>query len=173
MSKHITEKVNAALIELDNRVEDVKAGFTKMVDQGKVYPLDTLAIGAIKRCVSQTSAFKLLVEAGNLMCARALLRLQIGNGLRFYAAFLVDEPHQFAVVVLQGKRIDKIKDSNGIHLRDSYLVEKLKPDYPWLEEVYKITSGYIHLSDRAMFRPVSHVNDENRTICPATIILPH
>ena len=101
---------------------------------------------ALNRSRANLSAFQQLVRDRNLVIAGALLRLQIDTALRFYAAFLVDEPHTFALEVLRGERIDRAKDSEGKHLRDGYLVSKLSAEYPWISRVYNRTSSYIHLS---------------------------
>src|SRR5690348_8447490 len=75
-----------------------------------MFPLDFLAFGAVKRNISTARAFQSMIESWNMVCARSLLRIHVDTSLRFSAAWLVDEPHEFAVRVLQGERIDKMKD---------------------------------------------------------------
>ncbi len=36
-------------------------------------------------------------------------------------------------------------------MRDDYLIAKAKEDYPWMEEVYKETSGFIHFSNKHIY----------------------
>lgn len=55
--------------------------------------------------------------------AQTLLRAHIDTALRFSAALRVEDPHKFAIDVMAGERIDKMKDQSGQHLRDAYLVE--------------------------------------------------
>jgi len=46
-----------------------------------------------------------------------------------------------------------------------YLIEKLSEQYPWLREVYKNTSGFIHLSDKHIISTFQKVaNDRSSTI---------
>src|SRR5271166_6984000 len=67
-----------------------------------LYPLDLLATAALNRSLAQCSGFRALIEARNYICAASILRLQIDTALRFFAAFLVDNPHEFAGSVLKG-----------------------------------------------------------------------
>ncbi len=52
-------------------------------DNGAIFPVDLVANGAVKRSGSQSSALRMLVESWNLLCARALVRMQIDTALRF------------------------------------------------------------------------------------------
>ena len=70
------------------------------------------------------------METRNLICAGALLRLQLDTALRFYAAFRVEKPHDFALAVLDGKRVRDLKDLDGQKMTDDYLVRKLGASFP-------------------------------------------
>ena len=76
---------------------------------GAMYGMDLLAAGALNRSKCHLAGFRSLLMARNLICAGALLRLQLDTALRFYAAFLVEEPHDFALAVLGGERVRDIK----------------------------------------------------------------
>jgi hypothetical protein len=132
------------------------------VDEGALYPVDLVANAAVKRCVSQAHGFRLLIEAGNLICARSLLRLQLDTAIRFYAVFIVKDPHDFCTAVIKGSQINKMKDREGRQLTDAYLVSKLGVDHPWLPRVYQELSGYIHFSVRHFYPIVESINDESR-----------
>lgn len=67
---------------------------------GALYGMDLLAAGALNRSKAHIAGLRQLVEAKNLICAGALLRLQLDTALRFHAAFLVEQPHDFALAVL-------------------------------------------------------------------------
>jgi hypothetical protein len=129
-------------------------------DEGKMYGVDQLAIAAINRTVSTIAGFKLLIKSSNMICARTILRIQIDTALRFYSAFIVKDPHKHSIAILSGKQIDKITDSDGQRMSDRYLVDKLSKDYPWLNDVYKRTSGYIHFSAEHMHESVSSLGEE-------------
>jgi len=120
---------------------------------GNLYLMDMLANGAVKRHVSTATAIEQLITARNMLAARALLRLQIDTALRFSAAWMTDSLDTFAKRVLDGERIDQIKDRDGKYMRDAYLVETHKKAYPWLPEGYDRLSGYVHFSGSHIFAP--------------------
>lgn len=129
---------------------------------GALYGLDLLAVGALNRSLAHCAGFKSLLEARNLICAGAILRLQLDTALRFYASFIVEKPHDFAVEVLKGTPVYKMKDADGNLMRDAYLVERLGKDHSWVPRVYKETSGYIHFSDKHLMSAFSPDQDGNR-----------
>lgn len=133
-------------------------------DQGKLFSFDLVVIGIIKRSLSLTSAFMLLVKEFNMVSSRALLRMQIDTILRLSAFWLVEDPHKLAHQVIKGKQINRIKDKTGHLMTDSYLADKLSEHYNWIKKVYKYTSGYIHFSERHLFDPISEIDDNNRII---------
>lgn len=113
---------------------------------GAMYGMDLLAAGALNRSKAHIAGFRALLEARNLICAGALLRLQLDTAMRFYAAFLVEQPHDFALAVLRGERVRNIKDRDGRKMTDAYLAQKLGEEFAWVPRVYERTSGYVHLS---------------------------
>ena len=74
-----------------------------------------------------------------------MLRLQVDSILRVYACFLVKDSHEIAMGVLRDKPLNKIKSQDGYKLTDKFIRKKAIEVYPWIDNVYKITSGYIHL----------------------------
>jgi hypothetical protein len=161
-----TPKISASLKGLEKRRKSLlKLGKVMTeVDEGAVYPVDLLSLGALKRTISTIAGFKLLIESSNMVCARTILRVQIDTALRFYSVFIVDDPHSYSLEILSGKQINKIKDSDGQYMRDAYLVDKLSKEYPWIPTVYKNLSGYIHFSCRHLFLPVQEIDNEKRSI---------
>ena len=113
---------------------------------GALYSMDLLAAGALNRSKAHIAGFRQLVEVKNLICAGALLRLQLDTALRFHAAFLVEQPHEFALAVLGGQQVRDLKDRDSRKMTDAYLVEKLGQQFDWVPRVYERTSGYVHLS---------------------------
>jgi hypothetical protein len=130
---------------------------------GKIYGLDTFAVGALKRTMALTNGFISLIKERNLVAARALLRMHLDTVMRFFAAWLVENPHKFANDILSGKRINQLKDRNGNRLTDRYLVEELGKQYKWMPEVYTRTSSYIHLSGNHFFSAIQDFNDQDRS----------
>ena len=131
--------------------------------QGAIYKMDLFAAAVLNRSLYLIEGFSMLVSDHNYISAVPLLRLQLDNALRFHAAWLVDEPHQFVTDVIAGKQIRNIKDSHGNKMTDAYLVSKLSEEYDWIDKVYKKTSGYIHLSESHIFNAV-HQGVSERTI---------
>jgi hypothetical protein len=92
--------------------------------------------------------FSDLIRGTNFVCAAALVRLQIDNLLRLRAVFLVDDQAAFLQDVLAGKEVRQIRDRFGQKMTDARLQDILQPEYPWLKEIYKNTSAYVHLSEK-------------------------
>jgi len=115
------------------------------------YPLDLLAVAAINRSANLHSGFTILMQKKNFLAAAPLLRLQLDNCLRFYAASLVSNPHEFALAVFGGTPVRKLKSRDGKLLRDDYLVTEFSKLHAWVAGVYKHSSGYIHLSEKHFF----------------------
>jgi hypothetical protein len=129
-----------------------------------IFPLDFVAFGAVKRNLSLASAIRGMVESWNMVCARALLRLHIDTSLRFAAAWMVDDPHNFASKILKGERIDLMKDRDGKKLTDTYLVKTYAADYPWLPAVYSHLSGYVHFSGSHIYDSIVRLDDDTQSI---------
>ncbi len=127
---------------------------------GSMYPLDFIVIGVVKRSVSIASAFKTLVEDWNMICSRALLRMQIDTAIRLSSFWLVSDPDKMAEKVMDGKQINKLRDKDGRKMTDAYLVDKLASQFKWITKVYKYTSGYIHFSERHLFDPILNINNK-------------
>jgi hypothetical protein len=127
---------------------------------GSLYPLDFLAAAVINRSIALIDGFSILLDARNLIAAAPLLRLQIDNCLRFSAAWLVKDPHEFATAVLQGVPVRKQRSMSGELMTDAFLVRQLSQEHPWVERVYDRTSGYIHLSETHIFSAVRSGADE-------------
>lgn len=129
-----------------------------------MFGLDLLAYGAIKRNLSTTTAISQMVSSWNIVSARALLRVHIDTALRFSAAWLVEQPHDFALKVIGGHRIDKLKDQAGAKLTDAHLIAIRASEYPWLPKVYESLSGYIHFSGSHVLDSVAGLCDEDMSI---------
>ena len=140
--KHIESLQN---LHLKHIMEMLKA------DGGSIFGLDLLALAAFKRSMSLCAGFACLVRGTNYLSAAALVRLQLDTCLRFFAAFIVDRPHEFSQSILDGVPVRKLKDRSGNLMTDRYLVDTLGKKYEWMPRVYEATSGFIHLSERHMF----------------------
>jgi len=134
---------------------------------GALYSLDLMATAAVKRSLAQIAGFRRMIEDRNAICAGALLRLQLDTAIRFYAAFIVPDPHAFAHNVLKGIPIRKLKDQQGRFMTDSYLIKKLvaeSSEHAWIARVYEETSGYVHFSDKHIFSIFAGIEEKERTV---------
>lgn len=129
------------------------------------YVLDWVLMAAVKRTLSLSAGLHSLVVAKNMVCARALLRMQLDTVSRLMAYTYVENPHQVASEILKGKQLNQFKSKDGEKLRDGYLVDRLTADYPWVRSVYDATSGYVHFSEQQIFDSIASLGgDEERTI---------
>lgn len=125
-----------------------------------LFVLDFIMVGAVKRSMSLAAGLKSMVESKNMVCARALLRLQIDTLTRVRAYTYVDDPEALAKSILGGSQLNEHKSADGKQLRDSYLVDRLAVELPWLPKTYRETSGYVHFSEKQFFDAVQSVGGE-------------
>ena len=138
---------------------------TAKADNAAIFPLDLYSTAVTHRAICIISGFCDMIEGDNFICAAPLVRLLLDCQLRFYAVWLVDNPHEFASsILLDDAIVSKIKDRNGNKMTDSYLVQKMTDEYPWVKKVYRETSGYIHLSKKHYANTLSDFDDENRSM---------
>lgn len=134
-------------------------------DQGNIYPMDLFALGIIKRSLMLVNGFCTLVKKNNFTSAAPLVRLQLDNLLQIFAAFVVENPHDFAMEKLKGKQTNNLKDKDGNKLTDGYLAELLskEEETSWVKQLYKEASKFIHFSDKHIFSTVMNVKEDGRT----------
>ena len=163
----MTTEIDDSLKKLSSLEEEVM-GIAKamlLAGQGKQYPFDLFTTAVLDRTLSLINGYVLLVRNDNFRCAAHLIRLHLDNYLRLNAAWLVDDPQQFALDVINGVQIKDIKDKDGNKMHDGYLVNSLLSEHPSLKEEYARTSGYVHLSRR-------HFLSSNRLVEGQRVVLP-
>ena len=89
--------------------------------QGSIYHMDLYVAAVLNRSLYLIDGFSKLVIDRNYISSVPLLRLQLDNALRLYAAWLVNEPHQFVIDVMPGQHIRILKDASGNRMTDAYL----------------------------------------------------
>lgn len=104
--------------------------------------------GIARRALSQSNAFRSMIESRNSLVALALVRLQMDTMLRLYALFFVTDPDDFATKVYHGASVNKLKDDRGQLMSDTCLRDRVASQNAWVPDVYRETSGYIHFSHR-------------------------
>lgn len=129
------------------------------------YILDFVMIGAVKRSLSLASGMLSMVQAKNMVCARAILRMQLDTVSRLLAYTYVKNPEEMAKALIHGVPIKKFKSREGKSLVDGYLVDQMTKTHPWARKVYDFTSGYVHFSERQFFDSIHSIGrDQERTI---------
>ncbi len=129
---------------------------------GNLYALDLVMLAALKRSLSLTRGFCDLMESGNFVCAAALIRLQLDNVLRAAAPGWAEDQDALSVGVLRGKRISQFKGRDGEPLTDRKLVDRRAATDPWVSDVYRETSGFVHLSWKHIFSAFKRLDEEDR-----------
>ena len=152
-----------AMKDLERADNEIKELFIQM--QGKDFGYDfLLAIGIARRSCALTSGFKSMLEAKNTLCALALVRMQLDNSLRLYAGFFSKDRMKFSKDVLNGKIISKMKADDNQPMTDNYLARRVSTKNPWVINVYKKTSGYIHFSEEHIKEALRHNGGSNYEI---------
>jgi hypothetical protein len=123
--------------------------------------------GIINRSIDLVEGFNLLLEDWNLLCAIPIIRMQLDNLLRLnYLSKLEnsDEIYELFKKVSSGEKFDKIKDNEGKNLNELRLRDYARKEFPWVDDIYKNTSKYVHFSDRHIFAPIIYLDEKNRMV---------
>lgn len=164
--------------ELTAKIEDLRRGVSiceemlkKMLEayDGAIYPLDLYAIGMLHRSQALIDGFCDLVEDKNLLCAAPLIRLQLDNALRFYASFIVSDPHKFANEILKGESVRNLKDKDNQKMYDSYLVDKLSAEHAFVKPLYEQTCGFVHFSNTHIYYSMQDIKDDGTFSFPLQV----
>jgi hypothetical protein len=152
--------------ELEKTETEVRVAIRAVASaaNGTLFPLDFLAWASANRTLGLLSAFRQLLEASNYSTAAALVRLQLDTLLRWKAAWHVSNPHDMALDVLSGTPLRSLCDRDGNRLTDQNLVQLTVDEAPWIERVYRETSGFVHLSEKHIFTCVDAMPPDDRSI---------
>lgn len=141
------EKAQAVLLDIERSEKDITDVYMRYLE-GDVGNQHFYLFGIARRALAQSAAFRQMIDARNSLVALSLLRLQLDTVLRLYALFWVKDPQTFATRVFNGEAVNKMKAADGNQLTDKYLCGRLAARNPWVPDVYKETSGFIHFSKR-------------------------
>lgn len=167
----MSEELTAKIKDLRRGVSICEEMLKKMLEayDGAIYSLDLYAIGMMHRSQALIDGFCDLVEDKNLLCAAPLIRLQLDNALRFYAAFIVNEPHKFAEEVLKGESVRNLKDKENKRMTDAYLVDKLSPDHAFIKPLYEQTCGFVHFSNTHIYYSMQDIKEDGTFSFPLQV----
>ena len=111
------------------------------------------------RCLNLIDGFISMLRNRNLTCAGAMLRLQMDNCMRSYAAFIAQDKDSVVDCIISGEPIKGQLSQTGKKLTDGYLKKELSKIDSRFENVYNQASGYIHLSEKAFYQTVVKCED--------------
>lgn len=162
MKKNKQEQLDYLIDELDNFKQEFVDSSERILRTGNQlgYALDFFANAVNNRAFTLSKGFISLVKEENYLCAIPLIRIQLDNGLRFFASTLVKDTNDFFNHFISGKPIRDYIGITGKKLTDSYLAKKLDIHFPGVIKLYKDTSGHIHLSDNH-FWATMNLKDES------------
>ena len=110
---------------------------------------DLFFISALNRRVQFIDGIMNLLRTRNLTCTGIIVRTQLDNLMRVFAAFISEDRRSFIKETLSGTPIRNMKDNQNEKMTDANLKKRMSKYYPEIEEIYNKSSGYVHLSEVA------------------------
>lgn len=123
---------------------------------------DLFFCASLDRCLRLIDGMVPMLKDRNLTCAGALLRLQMDNCMRTYAAFIAADKPKVIDCIISGDPINKEKDTTGQKMSDGHLKDEISKIDSRFAQVYDQASGFIHLSSKAFYQTVAEIGDDNR-----------
>ncbi len=128
-----------------------------------LYTSDIFFIGVMNRSINLIDAILVLTDRWNFVAAGPLIRLHLDTLLCLSYLRTIRNHDAFLIQILQGKRMNKIKDEEGEWLTDARLRGYAKSVFPQVDNVYQETSKLIHFSDKHVFTCIEALDDKGRT----------
>ncbi|MCI7122621.1 MAG: hypothetical protein MR941_12725 [[Ruminococcus] gnavus] len=153
----MTEKRIVRLMEL--RKQGIS--LTKGIIGETLFKEDFFFCASADRCLNLIDGFTDMLRKRNLTCVGALLRLQMDNCMRSYAAFIARDKETVIDCIISGDSINKQLSKDGTKMTDGYLKRELSKVDTRFTDVYNQASGYIHLSEKAFYQTVVKVEDDS------------
>lgn len=122
-----------------------------MKQDTQVMKVDLVALSVLNRAISINNAFRTLTKENNTFSDLHLIRIQIDNLIRYYS-ILITNDEKYLDYVLDGKPINKFKDSNGKQFNDKYLAEKLDEEFNGMLNLYMKYCNHIHFGKEHLER---------------------
>lgn len=151
--------------EVINRIDlidKIAQSYMMKINISSLVSEDLFFFSAIDKSIKMIESFIFALKNRNVTVLSTLTRLQIDCTIRAFSSSLVDDSSKFCYdVIVNGRRIDKIKDRNGKLMKDCYLCEQLskKIGFP-VYEIYQKTCSYVHFSSRSLF-DISKTDGDN------------
>lgn len=138
-------------------------GISKKIIGDSLYMEDLFFTSAIDRSVALLDGLATMLQLRNLTCAGIILRSQLDNCMRVFAAFIAEDRKKFIEDFMDGKKISQMKDNQGNKMTDVNLRKRLSQYDNQLDTVYQNSSGYVHLSNKAFFMSTTIPEDKENT----------
>ena len=136
-----------------------------ILPKGAINIVDFFILGATQRTLSQSTAFRTLIETRNFPSATVLLRTQIDTAMRINGLRMMDDVEVAVQRIFKGERtFDRLVSSPAAgggkaeRLTDAFLKKKLAEEHPWIEPLYEQTSDFVHLSFRHLFTAITETD---------------
>jgi len=123
---------------------------------------DLFYCASLDRCLSLIDGIILLLRERNLTCAGAILRLQMDNCMRTYAAFIAEDREKVVNCLIYGTPIKNERDINGNKMNDGYLKEVITKIDSRFARVFDQASGYVHLSEKAFYQTITDIDNDGK-----------
>jgi hypothetical protein len=162
------EEINKLLDELEIKIKTLtQVSKASMLTPPGFYTFDIFVNGLLNRSVNLLNGFILLMRQNNFIAAAPLVRLHLDSLLRLYAPQLIDyNVDEFALKVISGTPVRKLKDKDNKNMTDSRLVEKISEHdaFNWVQKVYDTGNAYVHYSDQLVFAAMKVKDKEERIV---------
>lgn len=166
------EEVNQLLDQLEIKIKSLtEVSKASMLTPPGFYTFDIFVNGLLNRSVNLLRGFILLMRQNNFIAAAPLVRLHLDSLLRLYAPQLIDyNIDDFALKVIGGTAVRKLRDKDNQRMTDTRLVEKISEHeaFSWVQKVYDTGNAYVHYSDQLVFAAMK-VKDKDKQIVNFTV----
>lgn len=160
------EEINKLLNELEEKIKALtQLGKTSLMTPPGFYTFDIFVNGLLNRSVNLIRGFTMLMRDNNFIAAAPLVRLHLDSLLRLYAVQLIDyNVDDFALKVIGGTAIRKLKDKDNQKMTDARLVEKISEheNFDWVQVVYNTGNSYVHYSEQLIFASMKTKEEEEK-----------
>lgn len=170
LEKNIFMNNEKYLDELDGRLQVLNELRKRIIELSKaiigdtLYKEDFFFTSAMDRSVVLLDGISEVIKNRNLACGGILLRSQIDNCMRIFAAFIAESQTDFIDGFFVGKKISDMKDNRGNKMKDYILRQRLAEYDAKLDLVYRNFSEYVHLAEKAFYSSVTTSSSEQYDI---------
>lgn len=152
------QNVATHIAAIESSIQETKTIAADVIGK-TMLDFDLCFCGLMDRNIHLAEGFIPMLNSRNLTCAGALLRLQLDNCLRIYAIFSAEDEKAAVNCILNGDRLNRLKDKDGKFMTDGHLKTALSKYDKQLPTVYDNASGFIHFSNKAVYQSITQVED--------------